>query len=125
MPTPLLFPWGPFQPLGLITVAVAGVPVPLTQNIGTYYSSTGKSEYSMNFNQIWIYASSGNTGNIYLVVPGGSANNSDSIIWQLAPGGFIFIGGDAPSRNTFDLNSFWIDSATGGNSAQITGYVGG
>lgn len=125
MPTPLLVPYGPFQPLGLITVAAAGTPVPLSQNIGTYYTATGKSEFAMSFNQVWVYASTTNTGNIYLVAPGQPASNTDAIIWQLAPGAFIFIGADSPVRNHFDLNSFMIDAATSGNTAQVTGYVGG
>ena len=125
MPTPLLFPYGPFQPLGLITVATPGTPVPLSQNIGVYYSSVGKSEYALQFNQVLIQATLANTGNIVLVVPGGSINNTDSIIFTLGPGSYLFLGGDAPARNTFDLNSFWIDSNVGGSSAQVTGYTGG
>lgn len=125
MPTPLLVPYGPFWPLGLITVTTAGTPVSLSQNVGAYYTATGKSEYAASFNQIWVFASSTNTGNIYLVAPGQPASNTGAIIWQLAPGGFIFIGADATSRNRYDLNSFMIDTATNGNTAQVTGVVGG
>ena len=125
MPTPLLVPYGPFWPLGLITVASAGTPVALSVNIGQYYTATGKSEYAACFSQIWVFASSGNTGNIYLVSPGGSKNNSGSIIWPLAPGQYIYVGGDFLARNTFDLNSFMIDADNGGATCQVTGYVGG
>lgn len=125
MPSPIITPYGPFQPLGLITVTTAGTPVSLSQNIGAYYSATGKSEYAMCFNQIWVLASSTNTGNIYLTSPGQPASNTSAIIWQLAPGAFVFIGADSPSRNMYDLNSFSIDATTNGNSAQVTGIVGG
>lgn len=125
MPTPLLVPYGPFWPLGLITVTTAGTPVHLDVNIGNYYSATGKSEYGASFNQIWVYASTTNTGNIYLVSPGQNASNTGAIIWTLAPGGFIFIGADSPARNMYGLNSFDIDATTSGNSAQVTGVVGG
>lgn len=124
MPTPILVPYGPFQPLGLITVTTAGTPVPLTQNIGTYYAAEGKSEYALQFNQIWIFAPATNTGALYLVLPGQPATNTDAIIWQLAPGTSIQIGSDSPARNVYGLNSFWLDAATSGNTAQVTGVVG-
>jgi hypothetical protein len=124
MPTPILAPYG-LQPLGLITVAAAGTPVPLWTNIGTYYTTTGASEYAMFFNQIWVRASAGNTGAIYLVAPGQPASNTDAIIWYLEPGEFIFIGADSPARNMYGLDSFAIDAATSGNTAQVTGIVGG
>lgn len=125
MPTPLLVPYGPFWPLGLITVTAAGTPVSLSQNIGPYYTATGKSEYAASFNQIWVFASTTNTGNIYLVSPGQPASNTGAIIWQLAPGGSVIIGADSLARNMYDLNSFMIDTATNGNTAQVTGVVGG
>lgn len=125
MPTPILTPYGPFQPLGLITVATPGTPVKLSTNIGDYYTATGKSEYAMYFNQIWIKAASTNTGNIYLVLPGQPASNTDAIIWALGPGEFIFVGADSPSRNMYGLNSFMLDADTAANAAQVTGVVGG
>jgi hypothetical protein len=125
MPTPILVPYGPFQPLGLITVAAAGTPVPLTQNIGTYYAAEGKSEYAMQFDKIMVFAPTTNTGLIFMVLPGQPATNTDAIIWQLAPGTSFIFDSDSPARNMFGLNSFWIDAATSGNTAQVTGVVGG
>jgi len=125
MPTPLLFPYGPFQPLGLITVATAGTPVPLTQNIGVYYSDVGKSEYAISFQTIIFQAPSTNTGAIYIVVAGGSANNSDSIIYTLASGATWSFSADAQSKNRFGLQSFWIDAATSGNAVQVSVYMAG
>jgi hypothetical protein len=125
MPTPILVPYGPFQPLGLITVTTPGTPIPIYQNIGSYYTATGASAYAMSFNQVWIRATAANTGAIYLVAPGGSLNNTGSIIWYLNPGEYIFIGADALSRNTYALGDFLIDGATTGNSCTVTGIVGG
>lgn len=124
MPTPIFVPYGPFQPLGLITVVNEGTPVSLASNIGPYFTATGKSEYAQSFNQVWIRASSTNTGAIYLVAPGQTAANTDAIIWYLLPGEFILIGSDALSRNTYDLGCMLIDAATSGNSCQVTGIVG-
>ena len=125
MPTPLLFPYGPFQPLGLITVSTVGTPVSLATNIGQYYTATGKSEYAVSFNQLIFQATSGNTGAIILVVAGGSASNADSIIYQIAPGATWVLGADAQSKNRYDLNCVWVDTATNGNSVQVCGITAG
>lgn len=125
MPTPFFVPYGPFQPLGLITVTTAGTPVGIDTNLASnYYSATGKSEYAITLNQVWVKATSTNTGNIYLVLPGQPASNTGAIIWALGPGEFIFIGSDALSRNTYGFNSFMLDATTNGNSAIVTGVVG-
>jgi hypothetical protein len=124
MPTPVPMPYGPFQPLGTITVATAGTPVALNVNLGQYYTQTGKSEYAMSWSQLWIRAASTNTGALYLVTPGQTATNTDSIIWYLLPGEYIFIGSDALSRNTYSFNDLMIDAATNGNSCIVTGVVG-
>jgi hypothetical protein len=124
MPTPIFIPFSGFQPLGLITVAAAGTPVSLSVNVGAYYTASGRSEYAMQFGQIWLRATSTNTGAIYLVTPGQPATNTDAIIWALLPGEYIFIGGDSDSRNSYSLESFMIDAATSGNSVQVTGVIG-
>lgn len=124
MPTPIFNPYG-IQPLGLITVATVGTPVSLSSLIGPYYTAQGKSEYAMSFCQIWVRASTANTGVIYLTAPGQAASNTGAILWFLNPGEYIFIGADAPSRNQFSLESFSLDTATNGNSAIVTGLVGG
>lgn len=125
MPTPFFVPYGPFQPLGLITVTTAGTPVALDSNLASnYYSAKGKSEYAISFNQIWLKATSTNTGNIYLVLPGQVASNTSAIIWALGPGEFIFIGADALSRNNYGLNAFMLDATTSGNTVLVTGVVG-
>jgi hypothetical protein len=129
MATKILNPFSGFQPLGTITVATAGVPVLLSQNIGTYYSAASGgpkgSEYAMQFGQLWLRASAANTGNIYLVHPGQPATNTDAIIWYLEPGEFLFIGSDSPSRNSYSLESFELDADTGGNTVLVTGVIGG
>lgn len=122
--TSLPVPYGPFQPLGLITITTVGTPVAINVNLGAYYTSTGKSEYAMSFNQLWLRATSSNTGAIYLMAPGQTSTNTGMIIWYLLPGEYIFIGGDALSRNTYDLGCMQIDAATDGNSVTVTGIVG-
>lgn len=120
-------PYGPYWPLGQITVATPGTPVPMTQNLnakGLSYTQTGGSEYAAAFNQIWVQAGTANTNNIYIVVQGGNKNDTNSIVFALAPGQYIFIGTSAQDRNTFGLGDFLIDADTANNFAQVTGIVG-
>lgn len=124
MPTPILNPYSGFQPLGLIVVSAVGTPVPLSQNIGSYYSATGKSEYALQFGQFMLRATATNTGAIYLVSPGQPASNTDAIIWFLLPGESLIINEDSDSRNSYSLDSFQIDAATNGNSVLVTGVIG-
>lgn len=123
MPTPLKVPYGPFWPLGLITVAAVGTPAQLAQNIGTYYTQAGGSEYAAAFNQFYIRASLTNTGNIYLVAPGQPASNTGAILIILAPGEFVFLGSASWNLNVMGLGAFELDADTNGNSAQVTGFV--
>lgn len=119
-------PYGPYWPLGRITVATPGTPVPLTQNLnaaGLAYVPTGTSQYAAAFNQILVRAAVANTANIYIVVPGGSKNDTNSIIAFLQPGEFIYIGNSARNLNTFGLTDFLIDADTAANYAQVTGVV--
>lgn len=119
-------PYGPFWPLGRLTVATPGVPVPMTQNlnaIGLTYTQGGTAQYAASFNQLWLRAAVGNTGNTYLVVQGGSKSDTNSIVIFLAPGEFIYIGDSANNRNTFGFNDFLVDADTAGNYLQATGVV--
>lgn len=121
-------PNGPFYPFGLITVAAAGTPVPLYQNFTAQqllYLSTGTSEYSLRVNQLWVLATATNTGNIYLISPGGSKNVSNSILFVIPPGGSFFINVPAIARNTIGMNDLTIDADTGGNTVRITGMING
>ncbi len=119
-------PYGPYWPLGQIAVAVPGTPEPLTQNLddkGKSYTQTGSSEYAAQFNQIWLQAGSENTGNVYVVAQGGTKNDTNSIIFSLAPGQYVFIGNSSLNRNTFGLGDFLIDADTADNYVQATGVV--
>jgi hypothetical protein len=118
--------YGPFWPFGLITVSTPGTPVPLTQNFTSQQSAftpTGKSEYAVTFNQFWVEASSTNTGNIYLVAPGGNKTITNSVLFVLTPGQYIFINVPAVNRNVLGINDMIIDADTAGNSCWITGMV--
>jgi hypothetical protein len=118
---------GPFYPFGAITVATPGTPVPLSQNFTTQqqaYLPTGNSEYALNFNQLYVYAPTSNTGNIYLVAQGGSKTITNSILFILPPGQFFFFGTAAPNRNVFGVLDIWVDADTASNTCQATGIKG-
>jgi len=89
-----------------------------------YYSATGKSEFTFQWQQVWLAASTSNNGNIYLVTPGQPATNTSAIIWKLGPGATLFLGAGYQTRNGFDLNSFWLDADTSGNTVQVTALPG-
>lgn len=119
-------PNGPFWPLGPITVATPGTPVPLTQNLnalGQSYTSTGSSAYAAAFNQWLLQAGAANTGNIYLIYPGGSKADPNTIILALIPGQFYALSTSARNGNVFGLNDFVIDADTANDFVQVTGLV--
>lgn len=123
MPTPVICQYGPFQPLGLITVATAGTTVALTVNIGLAFTGAGSSEYGMSFHALYFTTPSTNTGNIYLVLPGQTAANTDAIILAIPPSTTFTMTAAAQVRNFLSLECMVIDTDTGGNKVQVTGMI--
>jgi len=119
-------PFGPFWPLGRIVVAAPGTPVALTQNLspkGQTYTPSGSSEYGASFHQYLLQAGTDNTGNVYLIYPGGSKNDTNTIILALIPGQFYALTTTDRNGNTFSLVDFLIDADTAAGYVQVTGVV--
>jgi hypothetical protein len=142
---------GPFVPLGLIAVAVAGTPVrmsslidpssnnaPETATPAVSANNTGaavpSAEYTVRFQQIMIqgFKSNGgnglinNTGNIYVMLKGNSGglgNRTDfgAMVVCVAPGATAFLASAPLNRNVFSPYQLWIDADNAGDSALCMG----
>src|SRR5690242_20694361 len=85
--------------LGKIIVAVAGTPVALSQNVSTKTATAANpTQPPMCAGQLIFKCPSANVGNTYICYKGGSKNAPNSIICDIAPGGFFNLAVSFPSN---------------------------
>ena len=135
---------GPDWPLGLVTVATPGTPVPIMSLVDSgliWAPQTATSysvivpEYTVRFQQIWFQAlragashgTASSTGNVYILRKGvqGAGNRDDygALVYVLGSGLNFFLGSAASNRDVFNPYRYYIDADNAGDGALITGLV--
>lgn len=122
MATPFGSPTGPIFPLGLLTVATAGTPIPLTTNVsGNTAFGTPASPSLICANQIIICNPSGSLSDVQLCYVGQAAasGSGTSVILNIPMGTTLKL--EAPNlSNPFQINRLRLDATTSGAAAYIT-----
>jgi hypothetical protein len=103
-------------PIGKITVAVVGTPVPLSFNCGPYGGQQGTDWKNppvpgMAWRFMEIQGDNDNLGNLYLLPRGKTAaGNPGSILAKIPPGGSIPFPSSVMGANGFTPENFVLDS---------------
>lgn len=102
---------GPILPLGKVTIAASGTPMPILTNLT--YKRTGAGG-AIKVQQIRVSAPSANAGDIYLVFNNApyASNNGQGVILRVSKGTTETLAAMA-QNNPFQPDEFSLDGTTG------------
>jgi hypothetical protein len=114
--------FGGICPLGIITVTTSGVPVPITQNVGSQQAGQGTPwaqamsgtfqgrPFSGNCRQL-ILSTPGNSGVIYINYGNVAGLDANATMLVIAPNQIAYLPTGMCDSN-IDVTSIWVDAAS-------------
>lgn len=109
-------PSGGISPLGKITVAVPGTPIPLNTNVGAQGQANNK--FASRFRQLTIAANPNNTKPVYLCWNGTDRTSSVGCFEAIPPGERrAFPDGSLLITSAINIDNLVLDADVGGESA--------
>lgn len=126
--------YGPVWPLGFIAVAAPGTPVCINKLVspsGEHTSSDPNTTQADRAQQLIFQAvkpgvahgTQPNAGNIYLVMKGGSRDDTGLILITITPGQTFFLSSAPLNVNVLGLEWFYVDSDNAGDGAFVTAVI--